>query len=490
MVKASLMATVSKELSARDLQVSPETRKVPEIVNRLNDWQYIERTLHRLLAAWGRYQSSWDDKVALHRHVWDQAEVVRRLRERIAQFPGGKPDALVSPELEQLGKAALQAPDFENALDAIYGVLLQAMLRAYVAYTQAADPIHDAPTIAVLHEINTIKEQQYFWYREYRRRHPHQIDPRFRESLEAIIAELNGFTKAISFKGKAGARPCGAGSDFRPPKFSSRPENWHCEHDIMPYLRAEFSHSMEARRLFWAIGYMMEMNLPDDQLNWIYYGHYMPWEWHHDVSRHLWDESRHGHSGYSRLKDWGIDLHEVGFSPYNNDEVVKRMDEIEEGNPVPVAMPNPDLDFSAPGDPMSPKDLYEAVFFIGMIAENGHFIVKNESYEDFRDGQDLESAEMMLFDIIDETTHVQYAHKWLPELAEHAGIDNSDYRKRGSKIRAEMQEAEDKRTEQGKQLIKQSSPAWEHYENLLERIRSKYPLKGVDIQKERSRKPM
>jgi len=33
------------------LQVTPETRKIPEIVNRLNDWQYLERSVHRKRAA-------------------------------------------------------------------------------------------------------------------------------------------------------------------------------------------------------------------------------------------------------------------------------------------------------------------------------------------------------------------------------------------------------------------------------------------------------
>lgn len=47
---------------------------------------------------------------------------------------------------------------------------------------------------------------------------------------------------------------------------------------------------------------------------------------------------------------------------------------------------------------------------------------------------------MMLFDIIDETTHVQYAHKWLPLLAEKAEIDNADYKVRAAQIRREAQQ--------------------------------------------------
>jgi hypothetical protein len=476
--------------AGRDLQVTSETRKVPEIVHRLNDWQYLEKSIHRILAGWGRHQSSWDDKVALHRHVWDQAEVVRRLRERVKEFPGGKPDAQVSPELEKVSNAVLLAPSFEDALDGVYHLLLQALIRTYVAYVQKANPVHDAPTISLLHEINTIKEQHFFWYREYRRKNPHTTDSTYKVEVLDAINTCGGFLRALPFKGKQGASPCGIDSDFRTPKYSNRPANWKCEHDLKPFIRVNFETDIETRRLFWAIGYMHEMNLPDDQLNWIFWGHYMPWEWHHDISRHLWDESRHGHSGYSRLKDWGLDLHDVGFPPYNSEALVEAyIQGKREGTKPATVMRQPDLDFSLPGEPMTPKDLYEAVFFIGMVAENGHFIVKNESYDDFRDAQDMESAEMMLFDIIDETTHVQYAHRWLPELAKHAGISNDGYRERASRIRKELQSDEDKRIEADRALLRDDNPAYEHYLDLLERIRKVAPLSG-EPGKQRSRKPM
>ncbi|MEX0332690.1 MAG: hypothetical protein AB3N64_14840 [Puniceicoccaceae bacterium] len=478
------------EAGGIDLQVTTETRKIPEIVNRLNDWQYLERSIHRILAGWGRHQCSWDDKVALHRHVWDQAEVVRRLRERIGEFPGGKPDAPVSPELMKVSNAVLFAPSFEDALDGVYHLLLQALIRAYVAYVQNAHPVHDAPTISLLHEINTIKEQHFFWYREYRRKNPHTTESSYKQAILEAIESAGGFQQAIPFKGKDGARPCGVDSDFRTPKYSGRPANWRCEHDITPFIRVNFETDMETRRLYWAMGYMREMNLPDDQLNWLFWGHYMPWDWHHDISRHLWDESRHGHSGYSRLKDWGLDLEDVGFTPYNNEAIIDAYVENnrEDGKPDTLVS-QPDLDFTLMDEPMSPKDLYEAVFFIGMVAENGHFIVKNEGYEDFRDAEDLESAEMMLFDIIDETTHVQYAHRWLPELARHAGISNEGYRERASRVRKELEADEQKLAEEDKALLVPGNPAYEHYLSLLERIREVAPLKG-DMSRMRSAKPM
>lgn len=279
------------------LQVDSQTRKVPEIVRRLNDWQYLERSIHRMLAGWGRRQGSWDDKVALHRHVWDQAEIVRRLRDRIREFPGGKPDAPVSPELEKVATIIFMAPSFEDALDGIYHLLLQSLTRAYVEYVQQAHPVHDAPTTAMLYEINTIKEQHFFWFRDYRRRNPHTVDTDYKTRVREGLKRVGEFKSAVPLNGKEGARPCGIGSGFRPPKYSNRPANWKPKYDLRPFIDANFEHDIETRRLWWAMGYMMEMNLPDDQLNWLYWGADLPWDWHYDISRHLWDESRHGHSG-------------------------------------------------------------------------------------------------------------------------------------------------------------------------------------------------
>lgn len=491
MNKAELLDTTSPA-AARDLQVRAETRKIPEIVHRLNDWQYMERSIHRILAAWGRRQSHWDDKVTLHRHIWDQAEVIRRLRERVADFPGGKPDAPVAKHLQAVSEAVLFAPSFEDALNGIYQILLPALQRAYIHYLQHAHPVHDGPTLTLLHEINMIKEQQYFWFRDYRRRLAHETEPAYRAKILAAIDGAGGFLQALAIQqGESSAQPCGAGSGFRTPKYSNRPSNWRCEHDIMPFIRARFETDMETRRLWWATAYMLEMNLPDDQLNWLYWGHFMPWDWHHDISRHLWDESRHGHSGYSRLKDFGLDLHDVGFQPYNNEELAKAYSEGSgDASKVGDYVRQPDLDFEMPGVPMSPEDLYEAVFFIGMVAENGHFVVKNESYDDFREADDLESAEMMLFDIIDETKHVQYAHKWLPVLAEFAGVSNEDYRTRAASIRKQLQEEEDRRVEAAKTFVTMDTPARRYYDNLLERIRAVKPLQTDNVNKRRSRKPM
>jgi len=237
----------------------------------------------------------------------------------------------------------------------------------------------------------------------------------------------------------------------------------------------DFAYDLEARRLFWCYGYMREMNLAEDQLRWIYDAWQMPWVFIRDLSRHLWDESRHGDSGRSRLLDFGINLGDVGYTYY--DEA------------TPPNFEGPDA-YDLRVDALTPEQLYEQVFSIGMVAETGHFTVKKEAYDDFKAAGDLESAEMVLFDIIDETSHVQYAHKWLPLLAERCGRDPDEFRSRGASERDRI--AEDAALRQAKARALPRDPAsveFRHYQSLLQRMRNHQPLK-LSSELKRSPLPM
>ncbi len=433
----------------------------PVTVYRLNEWQYVERTIQRLLAAWGRSVEEFYDKSAIHKFVWEQAECVRRLRERINQFPGENCDLPVDHRLEQLGNTVLLAPSVEDALDGTFSLLTGPLVVSYITYSRSVHGVHDAPTIALLHEIVGIKEQHRLWFRDYRRRRPHTTDRAYVAAVERALALCGNFAESLPVV--AAAQPVGVNTNYRLPKISARPERYLHRHGIVEWTAAHFTRNVEMRRLFWCYGYLMEKNIPDDQLNWLWSGHFMPWEFQYDIARHLWDESRHGDSGASRLADFGITLEEIGFPNYGPQE---------EGQL----------------DGLTPAQLYDAVFRIGMIAETGHFTVKQEAYQDFRDGGDLESAEMMLFDIIDENAHVQYAHKWLPVIAQHAGVDHSNYKELARSQRQQIQADADKwRAEQA------AKPPDENYafvQDLLTRMRKIKPLTNATTCPPRSPLPM
>lgn len=476
----------------REVLVDADTGKKPRIVDRLRDWEYLERSLHRMICAWGRFFPEWDDKVAVHRHVWEQAEAVQRLRDRLNEFPGreGNLDQPVSSKLETLANTVLEAPSHGDAIDGIYQVFCNALIDSYTAYCEAAHPVHDAPTLGVLTEVAHTKENMRLWLREYRRRHAHTIDPVYKAAIAEALSTCNRLEAAVPrSENETPAAPAGVNSDFRLPRFPARPAGSKPKANIRPHLMADFATDIEARRLYWCFGYMMEMNLAMDQLRWLYDGHFLPWGFTREVSRHLWDESRHGDSGHSRLLDFGITIQEIGFGSYNPEEYYDGRNPLK---PDATASGDEAIPATEPAEPMTPAELYEEVFHIGMVAETGHFHVKREAYDDFKATGDMESAEMMLFDIIDEQTHVQYAHNWLPVIAEHAGIDNRDYRKRAAEVRRQKQAETDKQTQAAKQLPRDASnPDFALYQSLLERMRRHQPLKTDAIDQEpRSSLPM
>ncbi|MFZ4507947.1 MAG: hypothetical protein ACOYON_09660 [Fimbriimonas sp.] len=462
-------------MAVRELQISPTTGKKPKVVQQLAEWEYLETSLFRILAGWGRWHEAWADKVAVSRHVWEQSEIVRRLRERLVQFPGTHTNlaAPVHASLEALANTVLLAPKFEDAIDGSYQILNDYLVRSYLAYAEAAHPVHDAPTVAILQEILRIKNDHRLWLRERRRSRPHSVSASYREAIERAIAVL--------VSGPGDAQPVGVRTPFRLPLNAFHPEKPTPTPNFMPYIEADFETSIEARRLFWCYGYMLEMNLAEDQLRWIWDAHAMPFEFHQDLARHMWDESRHGDSGMSRLLDFGIDLGQIGFPHYS-----KRTDGEAAGEWL---QPEERARIDAFAPPMTAKDLYESVYFIGMVAETGHFVVKHEAYADFRDGGDFESAEMMLFDIIDETSHVQYAHRWLPELARRAGIDE-DFRARGLVQRDELRDAMGVKLEGLNPVRDSSDPGFVFYQELLDTMRKKHPLTNADSCPPRTRKPM
>jgi hypothetical protein len=461
---------------------STRPRIVPNAYVLLSNWRYIEHSILRMVAGWGRNAGDWEDKLAVCYHTWLQAEIVDRFRKRLDMFPGGRPDGPVNQVFERLCNAVLLAPSWPDAMAGIHSVLNPLMVSTYSQYMQSAHPVHDRPTFQMLREVLDLKKQEAQWYEDFRQRHPHFIDKVYLKRIETELAALGGdLARVIEATGPAAAA-CGFNTDFRLVKTPGRVKNWDKAPNVFPLLELDWNNSIEARRLFFMIGYCWEMGVAEQQLRWIYHADFMPWDFIHAESRHMWDESRHGDSGRTRLKDFGLDFEHFGYSSYG----------VTGEGTLPA---------------MTPKDVYENFYGVTQIAETGYFTTKRYCFEDFANAGDDASAEMMQFDIIDETSHVEYGRLWLEEMAKRAGVDE-DYRKRGSADRIMAQKKADDRintmrailagkepppptaapSHGGECVNPGSVPALEeltnpktraHYDWLLRELREKQPLKGV-----------
>jgi hypothetical protein len=476
--------------------IMPQTPSRPRIIPNayvlLSNWRYMEYSVLRMITGWGRGAGDWEDKLAVCNHTWLQAQIVDRMRKRLDMFPGGKPDGPVNVALERLCNAALLAPSW---LDAVAGIqeMNSLLVSSYTNYIASSHPVHDRPTHDLLREVMELKRLEIAWFENFRKRYPHQIDPHYLSSIESQLRPLNGRLDQLLEPGDQHARPCGTGIDFRMPITPGRVKNWNKAPNVIPFLEMDWNTSVESRRLFFMIGYCWEMGVAEQQLRWIYHADFMPWEFIHAESRHMWDESRHGNSGYTRLRDFGLDFEHFGYSSYGVSGEGKLA-------------------------PMTPRDVYEAFYGVTQIAETGYFATKRYCFEDFANHGDDASAEMMQYDIIDETSHVEYGRLWLEEMARRAGVQE-DYHKRGALERSSAQKKSTERVEMMRKIMGGYEPppapaapahggecvnpgsipaveelrnprSYAHYQWLLKELRGQLPLKDVSSAPLRPNLPM
>ena len=116
----------------------------------------------------------------------------------------------------------------------------------------------------------------------------------------------------------------------------------------------------------------------------------MPWEFYADTARHCWDEVRHCQAGQQRLEKLGLNIWDV-----------------------PVQTGNYNIRARMP--------MLERYAYITQVEEKGSFPGKHKNEQRFRDAGDSVSADMIAYDVADETAHVKLGVKWIPELQKVLG---------------------------------------------------------------------
>ncbi|BCM88326.1 hypothetical protein IAD21_00157 [Abditibacteriota bacterium] len=381
-----------------------------DIADLLAIWQYVEYSAMRVLTGWGREAGHWNDKLAMCHHAWLQAESTDKLRSRLEMFPGN-PDTPISGRFETALNVLFLAPTWADAMGALHEILYPTLSAAYEHYIATSHPVHDAPTHKILRELMDAKAPQVAWFQEFKAREDFELNLEYASRVHAALGDVEHFRVPIPAT-EPFAAPVGKNTNFRMKNAPGKVPDGDKAPNIIPFLENDWSTSVEARRLYFMIGYFWEMGVAEMQLRWLYYADFMPWGFIRDEARHMWDESRHGHSGLTRLRNFGLDIEDVGYNSYGA--------------------------ANAEGElpPMTPKDVYEAFYNVTQIAETGYFKTKGYCFEDFRDGGDEASAEMMQFDIIDETSHTEYGRQWLEVMMERAGV-SEDYKARAVKDRQE-----------------------------------------------------
>jgi hypothetical protein len=331
-------------------------------------------------------------KYLLCQHVWESASHARFLRERGRELSGFGSNESVRPALRLLFTEAVMPADPYVALAGFYRVLKPALLSAYRHYLRATHHLADWPSLRLVEEFILDEE-----------RHAGEITP-FLGSADstAWVVHLTTILMAQGgLLGESSALPLPHGfiwesvaRTFKHPDTCNRGKYPTCSSVFSqdpgetPIVRSWLvDPKTDARvvRLMVYVWLMMELDAVDYLATIFYDTPDAPFDLHHDMARHLWDESRHSQFGYRQLPKLGVDLMtlEHSLDLYN----------------ILVQMP--------------PHERYA---MMTMEFEAGSFPTKATVMDRVRELNDFEADTLLAFDRNDEQNHVRYGHRWLPVI--------------------------------------------------------------------------
>jgi hypothetical protein len=277
-------------------------------------YRYIHESLITIAAGQLPAREDWDLKVALGKHLYEDAEATDQLRKRLGQlrtstsFINRDPDPALSLLMEELIHAK---NDLELTIG-IYDVIKPALIQTYKKHIAETQQIVDQPTIRVLRSILLDLEEQVEWGQEMIKViqqtniYPEGPDE-FKEKLQSFLIAAGGIDgfqrksstlphrwrslKAYELPIKSVRHPRKMGpTTLRRTSVPNPPEN---------QIQAELLFKMRVRQ--------EEMTAAELIAGVMFSQKNMPWEFYYDLARHLWDEVRHALFGQAALEAEGID---------------------------------------------------------------------------------------------------------------------------------------------------------------------------------------
>jgi uncharacterized ferritin-like protein (DUF455 family) len=376
---------------------SQKTGKMEEHVRQLQHFQSYEIQVSRLLGGWLPGISRWEVKHQVGAHLWEDAQHSREIRTRLWELRTANPDRGVAETVLPVVNLLAAAQHDYELLAGIYLALKAELISSYREYLDSTYIVYDSPTIPMLRKIVAEEEDQLAWAK--------QTIAELAGSGEAVrnVGRWTVFARAVlEAAGGIGGRTRTDATDLPepPPAYTcllpfpeaKRDERFDVRLDASPMPDSD---DRLAQVLFQFSNYTMEMQAAETLGSILWEVKGMPWEFYYDLARHCADEVRHSKLGETRLMELGYHTTEFPHSVGNY----------------------------AWRQLIDPLRRYCA---LTEVIEAGGFEYKHATYRRHVEHGDHESAQAVLFDIIDETMHVRFGHKWVPRLMEHYHYSHSN----------------------------------------------------------------
>lgn len=355
-------------------------------------------------------------KYLLCQHVWEAASHARFLRERGRELSGFGATDDVRPSLRQLFNEAVMPADATVALAGFYRVIKPALHDAYRHYLTATHHLADWPSRKLVEEFLADEARHAAEIAPYLPVAASACEPTSASPVAASVSEWSAhLTTLLASHGGlhspapplpvSPSPPLSLSPSSTPPLLSATRCYTHPptpNRGRFPTCSSVFSHdpaetpivrawlidpTTDARviRMMVYVWLMMELDAVDYLATVFYDTPHAPFDLHHDLARHLWDESRHSQFGYRQLPRLGVDLLTLEHS----------------------------LDLYTILVQMTPPERYA---MMTMEFEANSFPTKAHVMDRVRELNDFEADTLLAFDRNDEQNHVRSGHRWLPGM--------------------------------------------------------------------------
>ncbi len=289
---------------------------VEECVRRLKRFHYAFKRLHFILTARITAEPIYELKTGFSHHSYLCAEHVTALRNRIAEMrepPLGLED-VPHPALEAFFDEILAAPTTQELLVGVYGVAVEALLRAIREYANATNPLTDAPSRRVLRFAALELEDLARWGATVIACLGGDFSD-WRAYLAGLLEQaggLDGTAPASLDAGVVHRRYSAAPYQYDPiPQRDERfTDVWNQGVNAESFLYNP-AYPARAKALMMLYKRLREIDVPEMMASIIVQTPGKPWGYYRDMSRQLWDEARHAMMGEVGFVALGVDWKQV-----------------------------------------------------------------------------------------------------------------------------------------------------------------------------------
>jgi hypothetical protein len=376
---------------------------VDATVDRLRRYVYLKTQLLQVMAAHFNGVPEWEVKGGLALHLWQDAEHGTWFRARITEMrtPPHHLDRVPDPALEAFVEELKRSRDTAELLVGLYEVTKPAVAGALRRHLAQSHPVADQPTRRLVRFALAEEDEQIAWGRaalaavlaRQKRKADEPALVAWREHLLAYLVAAGDVNGDAPRKREVDLPPPRAAAPFEPSRVPRRDER--------------FAHVWQSRgvvpepsqpvheRIWWMMNVrLQEMHVAELIATVIADWRGQPWEFYHELARHLWDETRHCMLGEIAFASQGIDFTAIpshtGFAEYPNTR-------------------------------LSPPDRYAFLWGIeqGLMVKSG----KQAEVALAQAGGDERATVFQDFDWADEVLHARIGRRWLePHYGDRAAM--------------------------------------------------------------------